>query len=267
MDRNTKRFVAECGESFSYVLGRYIMRSVVSHLSSFVRATRLSARTTFGSSFMVSLLLGASVFGVTVGYSPVAHAALDAVICPADRLNSNGNICTSADVQLAAAVVGESQAGITCSPGQEFLVQIDGNLTIKKGDRYDFGVWVATDGKSAGSRSGAHGTPDEGGAEFCEVMPLTSPHGATPEAIGNPFIVYDNDLQGDCPDSNATNPTDTSDRVQLTSIGDSIIDGRFDINNDGIVDGNDDDAGVDATPGQDGQIPWYEVIDGAIDIN
>jgi hypothetical protein len=243
------------------------MRSVVSCLSRQNWATRLKLKQRLNSTFLSGLTLATIALGMTFGYTPAAHAALDALICPADRLNSNGNICTANDVSLAAAVVGESQEGFTCSPGQQIQVEIDGNLTVRKGDRYDLGVWIATDGKSARLRSGTNGTPNEGGAATCEVMPLTSPHGVTPEAIGNPFIVSDFDVQGDCADTNATNNADTSERVQLTSIGDSIIDGLFDINNDGIIDGNDDDAGVDATPGQDGQIPWYQVIDGYIDLN
>ena len=236
------------------------MRSVFSDLFSLLKQ-RLSPV------FMSSMALGTLALSMSIVHAPVAHAALNALICPADRLNSNGNICTAQDVNLAAAVVGEEQAGLTCSPGQTVQVEIDGTLTVRKGDRYDLGVWISTDGKPTRFRSGANGTPDEGGAEFCEVMPLTSPHGTTPEAIGNPFIVSDFDVQGDCADTNATNNHDTSERVQLTSMGDSIIDGLFDINNDGFVDASDNDPGVNAVPGEDGQIPWYEVIAGYIDIN
>ena len=99
------------------------------------------------------------------------EAAEDAVICPADRINSNGNICTASDVQLAAAAVGAIDRGLTCFAGDQLEVAVAGTVNLRKGDRFDIGVWIATDGKPIELRSGANGTPDEGGASQCEVMP------------------------------------------------------------------------------------------------
>ena len=110
---------------------------------------------------------------LTAWSSSSVMAAQDALICPADRINSNGNICTASDVSLAAAAVAVSQTGLTCNPGETIDVAIAGTVNLRKGDRFDIGVWVSTDGKPMDLRGGSGaGIPDEGGAQNCEVVPL-----------------------------------------------------------------------------------------------
>ena len=87
-------------------------------------------------------------------------AAQDAIICPADRINSNGKICTASDVSLAAAAVSVSQAGLTCMPGDVIEVELLGNVNLRKGERFDIGVWVSNDGKPMDLRGGSNGAPD-----------------------------------------------------------------------------------------------------------
>ncbi|HEY5775501.1 MAG TPA: hypothetical protein VIS57_05385, partial [Xanthomonadales bacterium] len=192
MNKQTSELVAFCYRSILYFFwGDFYMRSVFSDLFSLLKQ-RLSPV------FMSSMALGTLALSMSMVHAPIAHAALG-TICPADRMNSNGKICTANDVELAAAVVGNAGVGATCTPGEVVLVEIDGTLTVRT-ERSDIGVWIATDGRPIKPRSGLHNTPDEGGAQTCEVMPLTSPHGITPEAVNNPFLVYDFEPQGDCPD-------------------------------------------------------------------
>ena len=77
--------------------------------------------------------------------SPVM-AAQDAGTCPADFI-LNQNMCTSGDVSLAAAGVGNVDVGLTCFPGEVLDVAIAGTLTLTgQNTRYDIGVWVSNDG-------------------------------------------------------------------------------------------------------------------------
>ena len=179
---------------------------------------------------------------LAVWSSAPVMAAQDALICPADRINSNGNICTAADVSLAAAAVSVSQSGLTCSPGEPIQVALVGNVNLRKGDRFDIGVWVSTDGKPMDLRGGSNGTPDEGGAQSCEVVPL--PY--QPIAKDTPpfdIIIDSYDSAAtprDCYDTKAANNGDESTNFVLTSERDSIINGLVDSNNDGTIDASDD---------------------------
>jgi len=215
-------------------------------------------------------------------------AAQDALICPADRINSNGNICTAADVSLAAAAVAVSQTGLTCAPGETIDVAIAGTVNLRKGDRFDIGVWVSTDGKPMDVRGGSGaGIPDEGGAQNCEVLPLPSQLIAKDGAPGV-FVIDSFDdaaTPQDCYDTKAANNGDISTGFALTSERDSIINGFVDSSNDGVIDASDtttllkvfgvhiisggvdiDDSGViDAS--DDGVWNGYAVQDGVIDVD
>ena len=114
-----------------------------------------------------------SVFLLLLFSNSPVMAAQDAVVCPADRINSNGNICTASDVQLAAAGVGIANTGLTCMPGELIDVAILGTVNLRKGDRYDIGIWIASDGLPMNLRGGNDlldpgNVPDEGGATLDE---------------------------------------------------------------------------------------------------
>ncbi|RLE15585.1 MAG: hypothetical protein DRJ50_15860, partial [Actinobacteria bacterium] len=190
-------------------------------------------------------------------------AAQDALICPADRINSNGNICTASDVSLAAAAVAVSQTGLTCLPGETIDVAIAGTVNLRKGDRFDIGVWVSTDGKSMKLRGGSGaGIPDEGGAQSCEVLPLPSQLIAKDGAPGV-FVIDSFDSVAtpqDCYDTKAANNGDISTGFALTSERDSIINGLVDSNNDGVIDVSDDTtAGL--------KVFGVHIISGGVDID
>jgi len=176
---------------------------------------------------------------------PFAMAAEDAVICPADRINSNGNICTASDVQLAAAAVGNLDAGLVCFPGEDVEVAVSGTVNLRKGDRFDIGIWISTDGKSIELRGGSNGAPDEGGAQSCEVLPL--PFLGVPEdGTVSPNIIDSFDdaaTPQDCYDTSAADNGDTSSGRLITSDRDAIVEGKVDVNNDGVIDGT-DNSGV-----------------------
>ena len=201
---------------------------------------------------------------LAVWSSGLVMAAQDALICPADRINSNGNICTAADVSLAAAAVSVSQTGLTCSPGEPIQVALVGNVNLRKGDRFDIGVWVSTDGKPMDLRGGSNGTPDEGGAQSCEVVPL--PY--QPVAKDTPpfdIIIdsYDSTATPrDCYDTKAANNGDESSNFVLTSERDSIINGLVDSNNDGTIDASDDTTGATFP-----QVFGAQIVAGAVDIS
>jgi hypothetical protein len=128
------------------------------------------------------------VLGTSMAWAPGVFAAQDAIFCPADRINSNGNVCTAADVKVAAAIVGDESAFPECMAGDSFSVDIDAQVELRKGERYDIGIWIASDGLPIDLRSGAtlpppydFTTPAEGGASSCEVVSLQFP------AIHRPF--------------------------------------------------------------------------------
>ncbi len=222
----------------------------------------------------------------TVLLSGPAMAAQDALICPADRINSNGNICTASDVSLAAAAVAVSQIGLTCTPGETIDVALTGTVNLRKGDRFDIGVWVSTDGKPIDLRGGSNGAPDEGGAQSCEVLPLPSQLIAK-DSDPNVFVIDSLDdaaTPQDCYDTKAANNGDVSSGFALTSERDSIINGWVDSNNDGMIDALDttvlavfgaqviagaldiDDSGtIDAS--DDGIWNGYAVEDGVVDVD
>ena len=201
---------------------------------------------------------------LSLSASPVM-AAQDAIVCPADRINSNGKICTASDVQLAAAGVGNVDVGLTCMPGDLVEVAIAGTVNLRKGDRYDIGVWIASDGKPMDLRGGNDlldpgNVPDLGGAQTCDVMPLPSlgiPADLTvaPDIIGS---FDDAATPQDCYDTNAANNGDQASNVQLTTNRDSIINGLVDSNNDGVIDAG--DTTVIAVVG-------IQVISGALDMD
>ena len=204
-------------------------------------------------SFLLLLLIGSA--------GPVM-AAQDALTCPADRLNSPGNICTASDVSLAAAAVAVSQTGLTCAPGETIDVAIAGTVNLRKGQRYDIGVWVSTDGKPMNLRGGTNGAPQEGGAQSCEVVPLPFQQVAKDTDPGV-FIIDSLDdaaTPQDCYDTQAANNGDESTGFVLTSNRDSIINGLVDSNNDGVIDGTDDTTA-------DLKVFGVNIIAGGVDID
>jgi hypothetical protein len=191
-------------------------------------------------------------------------AAQDALVCPADRINSNGNICTAADVSLAAAAVSVSQTGLTCFPGEVISVALVGNVDLRKGDRFDIGIWISTDGKPMGLRGGSGaGIPDEGGAQSCEVVPLPYQQIAKDGAADIIIDSFDSiATPQDCYDTKAANNGDVSTNFILTSERDSIINGQVDSNNDGVIDITDDTTGA--------LLPLVfgaQIVAGGVDIN
>jgi len=186
------------------------------------------------------------VMAFTVGWAPGAHAAQDAVICPADRINSNGNICTASDVQLAAASVGAGSEGGVCTPGEPVQVAVAGTVSLRKGDRFDIGIWVSTDGKPIELRGGTNGAPDEGGAQTCEVLPLPYMPISIANGISPVINSFDdaNPVQ-DCYDTSANNNGDTSEGFLLTEPRDNVVNGRVDVNADGVI--NSDDTVISPT--------------------
>jgi hypothetical protein len=191
-------------------------------------------------------------------------AAQDAGICPADRINSPGNICTAADVSLAAAAVSVSQTGLTCFPGEIIQVALTGNVNLRKGDRFDIGVWVSTDGKPMNLRGGTNGAPDELGAQSCQVLPLPF-QAVAKDSDPSVFIIDTFDSAAtpqDCYDTKAANNGDVSSGFVLTSERDSIINGLVDSNNDGVIDISDDTTAALAP-----KVFGAQIIAGGVDID
>ena len=234
-----------------------------------------------------------SVFLLLLFSNSPVMAAQDAVVCPADRLNSNGNICTASDVQLAAAAVGNVDEGLTCMPGDLVEVAIGGTVNLRKGDRYDIGIWISSDGLPMDLRGGNDlfdpgNVPDEGGAKVCEVLPLPF-LGVAADNTVSPNIIDSLDdaaTPQDCYDTNAANNGDQASGILLTSDRDSIINGMVDVNADNIIDGTDnsgllvivgyhvfaglldmDDDGIGGGVGDDGVWNGYAVEDGIIDVD
>ncbi len=231
---------------------------------------------------------------LTLSTGPVM-AAQDAVVCPADRLNSNGSICSAKDVQLAAGGVGNIDEGLTCMAGEDIEVAIVGTVNLRKGSRFDIGVWISSDGKPIDLRGGNDildpgNVPDEGGAQTCEVMPLPS-LGIAADLTVLPNIVDSFDdpaTPQDCYDTAAANNGDQASGVQLTTNRDSIINGMVDVNSDGVIDGTDnsglfkitgfhvfaglldlDDDGIGGEINGDDDGGWsgYAVENGIIDVD
>ncbi|MDH3903781.1 MAG: hypothetical protein OES90_11230, partial [Xanthomonadales bacterium] len=234
-----------------------------------------------------------SVFLLLLFSNSPVMAAQDAVVCPADRINSNGNICTASDVQLAAAGVGIANTGLTCMPGELIDVAILGTVNLRKGDRYDIGIWIASDGLPMNLRGGNDlldpgNVPDEGGAKECEVLPMPS-LGIPAFNTVSPNIVDSFDdaaTPQDCYDTAAANNGDEARGIPLTTNRDSIINGMVDVNADNIIDGTDnsgsfvivgyhvfaglldmDDDGVGGGAADDGVWNGYAVEDGIIDVD
>lgn len=231
---------------------------------------------------------------LTLVTSPVM-AAQDAVVCPADRVNSSGNICTASDVRLAAVAAGDVGLGNTCMAGEDVEVAIAGTINLRAGDRFDIGVWISSDGKPINLRGGNDdfdpgNVPDEGGAQTCEVMPLTSLSFAADSTVSPNIIDSFDDLATpqDCYDTSTANSGDQVSGIQLTTNRDSIINGMVDVNNDKVVDGTDNsetlkitgfhvfagllDLDDDGTGGEingddDGVWSGYAVVNGIIDVD
>ncbi|RLA16736.1 MAG: hypothetical protein DRQ62_15785, partial [Gammaproteobacteria bacterium] len=189
--------------------------------------------------------------------SPV-KAAQDAITCPADRIDSNGNICTAEDVSVAAAALGASQEGLTCTPGMPIKVAIAGTVALRKGNRYDIGVWVSKDGNPMDLRG------DEGGSQHCEVLPLPF-QPITRDSDTSIFVIDSFDSVAtpqDCYDTKAADNGDISTAFLLTSERDSIINGLVDSNNDGIIDASDD-----TTTALIPQVFGAQIVAGGVDID
>ena len=86
--------------------------------------------------------------------------------CPTALLGADGNICNSSDVQIATALVGVDQSVRYCMPGETAQVNIAGTITMRKNNRWDIGIFVASDGKNIKTFAA------DGGAAACEVVPL-----------------------------------------------------------------------------------------------
>lgn len=176
-------------------------------------------------------------FLLTVLSANPVMAAQDAVVCPADRINSNGRICRASDVQLAAAGVGIVADGLTCFPGDPLEIAVAGTVKMRKGDRFDIGIWIASDGKRMDLRGGNDSldpgnVPDEGGAQFCEVMPLPS-LGTPADGTLTPHIIDSFDVAAtphDCYDTSAARNGDQVSQIQITTDRDRIVEGRVDVN-------------------------------------
>lgn len=101
---------------------------------------------------------------LTLGSPAFAGQATD---CPMVKLgNPAGNVCTAADVAIAAAIVGPDSTGAYCFPGDTFTVDIAADVTVRTQTRWDIGVWIARDGRPLNVAAGS------GGAQSCEVVPL-----------------------------------------------------------------------------------------------
>ena len=220
-------------------------------------------------------------------------AAQDAVVCPADRINSNGRICRASDVQLAVAGVGIVADGLTCFPGESLEIAVKGTVKLRRGARFDIGIWIASDGKPMDLRGGNDSldpgnVPDEGGAQFCEVMPLPS-LGTPADGTLTPNVIDSFDVAAtphDCYDTSAARNGDQVSQIQITTDRDRIVEGRIDVNNDGIADSTDnsgilpivgyyvyaglldmDGNGVGGETTDDGIWNGYAVTDGIVDVN
>lgn len=108
------------------------------------------------------IVLGLTLFGST------NLMAGQSTACPTVLLNRDGNICTASDVQVATALVGVDQSARYCMPGETTQVNIAGTVTIRKNNRWDIGIFVASDGKNIKTFAA------DGGAAVCEVVPLPS---------------------------------------------------------------------------------------------
>ena len=112
-------------------------------------------------------ILTAIVFALALSGTGIAVAG-QSTACPTALLGKDGNICTAADVQVATALVGVDQSQKYCMPGETSVVNLAGTITMRKNDRWDIGIFVASDGKDIKTFAA------DGGAAVCEVVPLPS---------------------------------------------------------------------------------------------
>ncbi len=163
------------------------------------------------TAFCIVIALASTLFGTGIA---VAGQSTD---CPTVLLGRGGNICNASDVTIATALVGVDQAQRYCMPGETALVNIAGTLTMRKNDRWDIGVFVATDGKDIRT------TAANGGAAACEVVPLpANPRQRDGAAVGEAPVKGSFDTNGgqdQCGDIAGLNNGDMVSNIPLTVNG------------------------------------------------
>ncbi|SCZ65161.1 DUF6701 domain-containing protein [Thiohalomonas denitrificans] len=125
-------------------------------------------------------LLAVLVIPISLLTVPSAANAFGATQCAADRFEDDLN-CTANDVSLTnIRVVGDQRS---CVGGSTITLDLEATANFGNADRYDFGIFVANDGKNPRLLS-----TDPDGAASCSVssLPTTSP-----------FLDLDSDFCGD----------------------------------------------------------------------
>lgn len=167
----------------------------------------------------ISMATLLAVCSIGAGSLVVSQGALAAqsTACPTVLLGQDGNICTANDVSVAAAIAGLGSNTGSCMPGEQYTVNLVGALEIRKNDRWDIGVFIASDGKDLKTFAA------DGGAAVCEVAPLPSidlqRDGAEPGE--SPVMgTFDTDGGPDqCGDTSGINNGDTVTGFPITTDG------------------------------------------------